>query len=111
MAQSVYVETTIPSFYFETREEPEMIARRNWTRTWWSESSARYDIYISEAVIDELEQGAYPQQPQVLDFIEELTILPIESEIAEIVEAYITPPRHAPRSGWGCAAFSYCFIS
>ena len=89
MAQAVYVETTIPIFYFETRQEPEMIARRNWTRTWWSESSTGYDVYISEAVIDELEQGAYPQQHQVLDFIQELTILPIESEIAEIVEAYV----------------------
>jgi len=29
----VYIETSIPSFYFEVRTEPEMVARREWTRT------------------------------------------------------------------------------
>ena len=33
-----YVETSIPSFYFETRTEPEMVARRTWTRAWWLRS-------------------------------------------------------------------------
>ncbi len=33
----VYIETTIPSFYFEIRKEPEMVARRLWTRRWWDE--------------------------------------------------------------------------
>jgi len=32
----IYVETTIPSFYHEVRSEPEMVARRNWTREWWN---------------------------------------------------------------------------
>jgi hypothetical protein len=32
MLPPVYIETTIPSFYHEIREEPEMAARREWTR-------------------------------------------------------------------------------
>jgi len=36
MKQNIYLETSIPSFYFEIRSEPEMIARRNWTRQWWA---------------------------------------------------------------------------
>jgi hypothetical protein len=27
-----YIETTIPSFYYEVRPEPDMVARRDWTR-------------------------------------------------------------------------------
>ena len=34
--KTVYIETSIPSFYVETRQEPEMVARRNWTREWWA---------------------------------------------------------------------------
>jgi len=37
-----YVETTIPSFYWETRTEPEMVARRQWTREWWDTAQERY---------------------------------------------------------------------
>jgi hypothetical protein len=32
MKPRVYVETTVPSFYYEVRDEPEMLARRDWTR-------------------------------------------------------------------------------
>ena len=30
-----YIETSIPSFYYEVRTEPTMAARREWTRNWW----------------------------------------------------------------------------
>ncbi len=29
MKKRVYIETTIPSFYYENRKEPEMVARRS----------------------------------------------------------------------------------
>ena len=35
MKKKIYIETTIPSFYYEIREEAEMVARRNWSREWW----------------------------------------------------------------------------
>jgi hypothetical protein len=31
----LYIETTIPSFYYNQRSEPEMMARGIWTRQWW----------------------------------------------------------------------------
>jgi hypothetical protein len=37
MKRSGYIETTIPSFYYEVRAEPEMIARRESTRRWWAD--------------------------------------------------------------------------
>jgi len=30
----IYLETTVISFYFNARPEPEMVARQNWTRRW-----------------------------------------------------------------------------
>lgn len=58
--QRVYVETTIPSFYYEVRTEPEMIARRNWTRDWWDGRRQAYQLVTSVAVIDELQAGTFP---------------------------------------------------
>jgi hypothetical protein len=31
----IYVETSILSFYFDTRPSLQMQARREWTREWW----------------------------------------------------------------------------
>ena len=35
MPRLIYIETSIPSFYFDTRIAVELRARHNWTRRWW----------------------------------------------------------------------------
>ncbi|MBF0386465.1 MAG: hypothetical protein HQL20_01250 [Candidatus Omnitrophica bacterium] len=67
--KKIYIETTIPSFYFETRSDPEMIAMRRWTRYWWDNYSHQYEMVTSEAVFEELNQGEFSfkkdaQEPQ-----------------------------------------------
>jgi hypothetical protein len=47
MTETVYVETSIPSFYHEARTEPEMIVRREWTRRWWKVAQERYELVTS----------------------------------------------------------------
>ena len=77
MKPSVYIETSIPSFYYEARTEPDNIVRRDWTRQWWNEHLANYDAYTSEAVIEELEGGAFPGREDALKLIERLPLLDI----------------------------------
>ena len=86
---NVYIETTIPSFYHEVRTEPEMIARRMWTRQWWDEHRVAFDLFTSDAVVDELERGDHPVREKALSLIEPLELLPIEPEVVEVVTAYI----------------------
>ena len=54
MKQKVYIETTIPSFYYETRTEPEMVAMREWTQDWWNNQLHHYDLVTSIPVIEEI---------------------------------------------------------
>jgi len=89
MRQRVYIETTIPSFYHEVRTEPEMIARRNWTREWWDRHRHAYLLVTSEAVIGELQAGTFPNKEQALALLADLPLVPVEAAIAEIVETYI----------------------
>lgn len=89
MRQRVYIETTIPSFYYEVRTEPEMVARRNWTRSWWDDQRHAYELVTSEAVLDELEAGAFPGQDKALELLSGVPLVPVEPAIIEIVEAYI----------------------
>ncbi len=89
MLRRVYIETTVPSFYHEVRSEPDMIAKRELTRQWWDHERARYDVFASVAVIEELGEGEYPTKEEALELMRGLPVLPINDEIYEAVETYI----------------------
>jgi hypothetical protein len=56
-----YVETSVISFYYETRAEVEMAARKKWTRSWWNSAVRRHDLVTSAAVVEELREWGFPQ--------------------------------------------------
>lgn len=62
MKPKVYIETSIPSFYFETRTNAAAIARREWTEEWWEVEREQYEIVTSIAVIDELRATPSPKR-------------------------------------------------
>ena len=88
--QKVYIETSIPSFYYETRTEVEFIAMRNWTRLWWKESRKELECYTSEAVLYELESGEHPNKKDKLRLMKNIILLEINDDIRDIVEVYLT---------------------
>jgi hypothetical protein len=90
MRRKIYIETTIPSFYYEARTEPDMVARREWTRQWWTIGRKEFELVTSVAVIDELGQGDFPAQGDCLALLEGLPVLAVEPAILEIVESYIS---------------------
>ncbi len=87
--KKIYIETTIPSFYYEGRLSSEMQSRKNWTRDWWNNYSTDYDLYSSEAVFEELENGNHPNKNNKLELLNKVKLLPFELDIANIVEVYI----------------------
>jgi len=85
----VYVETTIPSFYHEERTEPDVVARRNWTRRWWNVAPRRYELLTSEPVIDEL-IGAIPARSALrVSLLRNIPLLDVAEEIGIIVQEYV----------------------
>jgi predicted nucleic acid-binding protein len=89
MKKRVYIETSIPSFYVETRPEPEMVARRRWTREWWDTRRHAYEVVTGLSVIEELEGGDYPSKADALRLIERVPLLPVPPAVDSIVETYI----------------------
>jgi hypothetical protein len=84
-----YVESTIPSFYHETRVGADVVARREWTRRWWASAAERYELVTSPTVLDELSAGSPDRSALRLELVRDLPVLPIEPAIAEIVRTYI----------------------
>jgi predicted nucleic acid-binding protein len=89
MMKRIYIETTIPSFYFEARSEADMVARREWTRRWWRDAGTRYELVTSVAVLDELARGDFPAREDCLRLLQALPLIPIDQAVTEIVETYV----------------------
>ena len=90
MKSSIYIETTIPSFYHEVRTEPDMVARRDWTCVWWDDHRKDYEVFTSDAVIDELERGNFPKRNEALSLVKDLPVLEINQPVIDAVAAYIS---------------------
>ena len=89
MNRLIYVETSIPSFYFETRPGAQMQARREWTREWWDYSKWQDHLVSSLWVLRELEDTPEPKRTECLTLLEGITLLKSAPEIDRMVDAYI----------------------
>jgi predicted nucleic acid-binding protein len=89
MKPIVYIETSIPNFYYEVRTEPAMVARKMWTREWWDQYRTGYMLVTSEAVLEELESGEYPNKAQIIALLNDIPLVHIEPAIRDIVKTYI----------------------
>ena len=91
MKPKVYIETTIPSFYHETRTDAAAVARQQWTRQWWDKYRRNYELLTSVAVLGELQSEDYPEQKQekCLVLMGELPLVAVEPEVIDIVQIYI----------------------
>ena len=86
MKRSVYIETTIPSYYCDQRDELRHDIAR--TREWWERERHEYNCFTSAIVLEELSQGDYPQQVHVLEFVSDIPVLELTEEVAHIAEVY-----------------------
>lgn len=87
MKRSVYLDTTILSYYVD--ERPELGVHIKRTREWWNKERQFYDLYISDFVLAELNEGNFPKQIEALKLTRDINILEYVSKIDQIVDFYI----------------------
>lgn len=108
----VYVETTIPNFYYETRPQPEVVARRAWTREWWADAEQRYELITSPTVFHELAAGTRSDLVKLRTAL--ITGIPLvlpHPPIPQIVQVYLRhklmPAKPTPADAMHLALASY----
>ena len=89
MSQLIYIETSIPSFYHETRAARQFQTMREWTREWWDIARLRDELVTSLAVITELEDAPAPKRMKALKLLEPLPLLQSSETIDEMVAVYV----------------------
>ncbi len=90
VAERVYIETTIPSFYYSGRSDPESRARQIWTRRWWRDERERYAPVASVAVLDELSRSSRAAlREQRLGLVDSLPLVPVTAEVIRTARVYV----------------------
>ena len=87
---TIYIETSIPSFYYTARTDTESLARKNWTRRWWSTYSRLFSLHSSPAVIAELERSTREKEKaQRLALLEGMKFLEITAAVRQVATIYV----------------------
>jgi hypothetical protein len=86
---SVYLETTIPS-YLAAYPSRDLIfaAHQQITHEWWRDAPQRFDLYISEAVLDEIRRGDPDAAARRLAFVDKLPVLELNDDVRALVHLY-----------------------
>jgi predicted nucleic acid-binding protein len=89
MRKRVYIETTIPNFYYTLRTDAESIARMNWTREWWQHYAQEFQLVSSAAVMAELRAGTSEMAERRISLLKDLEIVKVTPKVEEVVAVYI----------------------
>lgn len=90
MASSVYVETSVISYY-AARPSRDIVtaARQTITQEWWDEARGRFEIYISVLVVEEARAGDSDAAQRRLAAISGLPILEINDAAEELAKRLV----------------------
>jgi hypothetical protein len=91
MKASVYLDATIPSFYYEDRPGTVMQAWREITVEFWNQARERYELFSSDETIRELQDTRYPEENRAkcLALVAVLRRLAITPEVTDMAVYYV----------------------
>jgi predicted nucleic acid-binding protein len=89
---TVYLDATIPSFYYEDREGTVVRAWHEITVAFWEHAAERYDLLVSDETIRELSEEDYPKEKRerCLSLVSTLTCLAMLPEIVQLAAYYVS---------------------
>ncbi|MCC6126972.1 MAG: type II toxin-antitoxin system VapC family toxin [Pirellulales bacterium] len=85
--EKVYLETSFVS-YLAARPSRELIMAGNQqiTRDWWEFRRERYDLYLSQRVLDEIECGDPLAASERMRIVQDIPLLAIDSQIVVLAK-------------------------
>lgn len=84
--ESIYLDTTVPSAYFDIREPEKMKS----AQTVWKIILDKYEVYISEITVAEINATLDSiRKGKMVKLVKDIPILPISKEIEFLAKGYI----------------------
>ena len=104
MKPTVYLDATIPSFYFEDRPGTIIQAWHQITVEFWDRVRGNYELYVSDETLRELQEVGYPEskREKCLALVAPLPRLAVTPEVIDLA-AYFVQEGAMPANDLGDA--------
>lgn len=90
MKESLYLETTVVSYYTsKLSRDVVILAHQQITREWWPKAVTRFDVLISEIVVEEASLGDPEAARRRLEELKDFPLLELNDRVEEMAEVYI----------------------
>ncbi|MGA2467683.1 MAG: type II toxin-antitoxin system VapC family toxin [Thermodesulfobacteriota bacterium] len=90
MKESIYLETTIVSYYTsKPSRDIIVLAHQEITRQWWPMAIKRYHVFISEVVIEETGFGDIESAKRRLEALKDFPYLELNDKVEEMAQIYM----------------------
>jgi hypothetical protein len=110
--KSVYIETTIPSYATAKASRDIITAHRQAiTRIFWENERQKYDLYISQYVIQECSKGDREAAGRRLSLITGITLLPETEKTVNLAHEYFELLDITERAMTDCFHLAVCVDS
>lgn len=90
MKQTIYLETTVPSYYVSrSSRDVVVLAHQEITRVWWESRLPLFDVYVSPVVLQEAAQGDSDQAHKRLEVLSAFAVLDATNEVEQLATTYM----------------------
>ena len=69
--EKIYLDTSVPSVYYDERDP----FRKDLTRNWWDKELKEYEAFVSAVTLDELKQDKEPRRSLYLNLVKGFEVL------------------------------------
>ena len=110
--KNVYIETTIPSFATAKTSRDAIIAgHQAATILFWENERQKYELYVSQYVIEECKLGDTEAASRRLNFLKGISVLPKTSEVEKLGSIYQNILGIPERAKTDCFHLSCCVLA
>ncbi len=90
MKPTVYLDSSVPSYWLEQDpQNPIIYARHLATRKWWSEALPKFEAFISQVVWDEISEGDADRAARRQELVKDFRWLEIDDEVRRTAQFYV----------------------
>ena len=90
MKESIYIETSVVSYYVsKPSRDIIVLAHQQITSEWWPKAVKRFDVYISEVVVEEAAAGNKESAEQRLNELKGFPSLALTEKVEKIAQIYM----------------------